>query len=155
MSDVGLQPVNHTDYDPEIAVAAQEHGLPVDLLTALVLCESSGYADAFRHEAKVWPWFHRHPKAAGLNARRAGSSYGLCQVLYPTATDYGFEGEPEELFKPRVSLEYGARVLSELLKWAKGDERKALEAYNGGKGNVGSIQTQAYAQRVLRRKLTL
>jgi len=144
-----------TDYDAEIAVAASEHGIDPRLLTALVLTESSGRADAFRYEKNVATWFMKNPKAAGLCERRACSSYGLCQVLYATATDYGFSTEPEYLFIPRANLDLGARILKDLLRWARGDEAKALQAYNGGRGGVGTPQTIAYSQRVLKRKAAL
>jgi soluble lytic murein transglycosylase-like protein len=57
------------------------------------------------------------------------------QVLYATATDYGYVTDPEYLFLPKVGLDIGCRHLAELVRWAKGDIQKALGAYNGGKGN--------------------
>ena len=145
-----------TDYQPDIIAAARHHGLDADLVTAVVLQESAGQTDAFRFEPSVWGWFQRSPKAAGLNARRAGSSYGLMQILYATATDYGFSAEPEHLFLPKVGLDFGCRHLAALLQWAAGDVRLALAAYNGGKGNAHKAQPLAYAAEVLARlaKLT-
>jgi soluble lytic murein transglycosylase-like protein len=140
-----------TNYRPEIIAAARAHGLPADLVEAIVLKESSGLADAFRFEPGVWVWFKANPLAAGLNARRAASSYGLMQILFATATDYGFRAEPEYLFLPKTNLDLGCRHFAALLKWAGGNVPKALQAYNGGKGNVGKPVTIAYANSVLKK----
>jgi soluble lytic murein transglycosylase-like protein len=140
-----------TEYGPEIRSAALQYGLDPALVTAVVLQESSGRTDAFRFEPGVWGWFAGNPKAAGLVPRRAASSYGLMQVLFATATDYGFSADPELLFIPRVGLDFGCRHLAELLKWAKGDVAKALAAYNGGKGNADKAQPRRYAAEVLAR----
>jgi soluble lytic murein transglycosylase-like protein len=138
------------DFRPEIIAAARSHGLSADLVEAIVTQESSGRADAFRFEPSVWEWFKANPLAAGLNARRAASSYGLMQMLFATATDYGFRAEPEYLFLPKTNLDMGCKHFAVLLKWAKGNVPKALQAYNGGRGGVGRPQTIAYAKSVLR-----
>lgn len=138
-----------TEYRPEIVAAARAHGLPADLVEAIVVQESSGRADAFRFEPGVWAWFKANPLAAGLNARRAASSYGLMQILFATATDYGFRAEPEYLFLPKTNLDLGCRHFAMLLKWAGSNVPKALQAYNGGKGGVGRPQTIAYSKSVL------
>lgn len=139
-----------TAYRPEIIAAARTAGIDADLLEALVLTESSGKADAFRFEPEFWDRYCANNAAySGQVPRRVASSYGLCQVMYPTAQAYGFSAQPEYLFLPNVNLEIGARILRDLLDWAKQDVSKALQAYNGGKGNVGKPQPTAYAQRVL------
>lgn len=117
--------------------------------------ESSGHTDAFRFEPSVVRWFRASSLTKGLAPRRFAGSYGLCQILYATATDLGFTGLPEALFVPAVNLDYGAKHLASLLIWAKGREGQALEAWNGGKGNVGSAQTRAYAAKVLAKKAGL
>lgn len=149
-----------TLYRPEIEAAAKRHGIEADLLEALVLQESSGRADAFRYEPA---YFERYikgkPEFQGKNPRRVSSSYGLCQIMYPTALQYGFQPayEPEMLFLPVTNLDLGAKILAKLQKDYDGDTVKALQAYNGGPGSVGGAhgQTLEYAASVLNRMIAL
>lgn len=114
------------------------------------MVESSGHADAFRFEPGFWQQYLVHnPEYRHENPRRVSSSYGLCQVMLPTARELGFKAEPEMLFVPRVSLYFGAMHLARLLRWAERDTSKALAAYNGGKGNWTADAPQAYARKVL------
>lgn len=139
-----------TLYRREIETAAREHGLDPNVIEAIVVVESSGQADAFRFEPGFWKRrLANHPDYAGAIPRRVSSSYGLLQIMYSTAREHGFNAEPEYLFIPHVNLDLGCRVLKGLLKWADGDLAKALEAYNGGKGSVGSEATTRYASKVL------
>ena len=141
-----------TEYRKDIEFAAKEHGIDPDLLEALVLTESSGKADAFRHEPGYYERYLKdNPDWAGKNPRRVSSSYGLCQVMYPTARQYGLNPfyEPEMLFLPQVSLDFGAKILANLLKRYKGNVEKALQAYNGGHGGVGKPITKVYSEKVL------
>jgi soluble lytic murein transglycosylase-like protein len=138
-----------TLYRREIDSAAREHGIPPNLLEALVLVESSGRADAFRHEPRFWRrYLESNPQYAGANPRRVSSSYGLCQVMFPTARELGFQGEPEMLFVPSVSLFFGAAYLKRLLEWANGEVDKALAAYNTGRGNWNSAAGRAYVAKI-------
>jgi soluble lytic murein transglycosylase-like protein len=84
----------------------------------------------------VWEWFKTNEHAKGLNKYRAAASYGLMQVLYATATDYGYATDPEYLFLPegraRPGLPTSRRTRS------LGQEATCTRhsrAYNGGKGN--------------------
>jgi soluble lytic murein transglycosylase-like protein len=125
-----------TAYRREIEQAAREHGLPPNLLEALVLVESSGKAHAYRFEPGFWRrYLQDKTEYRGANPERVSSSYGLCQVMYPVAKELGFQGEPEMLFVPSVSLFFGAAKLKELLLWANGEVDKAVAAYNAGRGN--------------------
>lgn len=141
-SPVAPQPLTRTWFGSEIAAAAGQFHLPPRLVEALVLKESSGQTDAFRFEpgfwrrymAKVDPW-------RGQNPRRVSSSYGLLQIMFITAAERGYPGEPEGLFAPAVGLEWGCRQLRYLLDWAATFPvsparrlRSALAAYNGGRG---------------------
>jgi soluble lytic murein transglycosylase-like protein len=159
----GEPPAGHgepvrTAYTRAIADAAAKYGLDADLLEAQVLVESGGNTDAFRFEAGFYDRYLRgKPEWSGLVPRRISSSYGLLQVMYPTAREHGFTGEPEFLFVPAVGLEWGAKHLGGLVEWAEGDIIRALAAYNGGKlGNdAPPYRNESYAQRVLLRKLDL
>jgi soluble lytic murein transglycosylase-like protein len=111
--------VLNTDFDAEIMDAAKRYGLHPQLVTAVVMRESTGRTNAYRYEPGVWEWFKTNEHAKGLNKYRAAASYGLMQVLYATATDYGYVTDPEYLFLPKVGLDLGCRHLAEMIKWAK------------------------------------
>ncbi len=141
-----------TLYRPSIEFAASEYGVDPDLLEALVVTESLGRADAFRHEPQFWERYLKGtPEYEGKNPRRYASSYGLVQIMYPTAVQYGLspQTEPEMLFLPDLNLHYGAKILAALLRRYRGDVEKALQAYNGGPGSVGSPATRVYSEKVL------
>ncbi len=140
-----------TDYRREIIQAAREHGLDTNLVEGVVVVESSGRADAFRFEPNFWTkYLENNPEYKGEIPRRVSSSYGLMQIMLPVARELGFKQQPEYLFVPTVNLYFGCKHLARLVKWAGADIPKALEAYNGGKGSVGSIATQRYAAKVIR-----
>jgi soluble lytic murein transglycosylase-like protein len=139
-----------TEYRAEIEAAASVARLDPDLVEALVMIESSGRADAFRHEpAYLDKYIRGKAEWARWQPRRVASSYGLCQLMFPTARGIGFSGEPEELFVPKVNLYWGCKLLAKLLSWSKGNEAKALAAFNGGMGNWKAAEPQAYAGKVL------
>lgn len=155
-----------TAYRSLIAIMATRYGLDADLLEAQVLVESSGYTDAFRFEPGIWAQLQRgalHPAVpvdlATANPRRIASSYGLLQILYVTALDRGYRGEPEGLFVPEVGLSFGCAELKAFLTWAKGDIASALAAYNGGEhGNgpdVAKKRNQSYVDKVTAAKAAL
>jgi soluble lytic murein transglycosylase-like protein len=140
-----------TPYRDLIVATAAGHGLDPNLVEAIVIAESSGCTDAFRYE----PGFYRrylesNPKYADQNPRRVSSSYGLMQVMFSTAQQYGFSEVPEALFVPETGLQYGCLHLKRLMAWAKGDTRKAAAAYNGGQGAWRGADPQAYAKKVLK-----
>lgn len=140
-----------TDYRPQIERAAKAHSLDPNLLEALVVTESSGRADAFRHEPGYYRlYIEGRPQWAGRIPRRVASSYGLTQIMYPTALQYGFNPnyEPEMLFLPEINLNLGAKILAALLKRFNGDVEQALQAYNGGPNGVGRPAPVAYAKKV-------
>ena len=141
-----------TLYRREIEGAAHEHGLDADLIEALVLTESSGRADAFRFEPGFYDRYLAHnPQFTGQVPRRVASSYGLCQVMYTTALQYDYPyPDPEYLFVPAINLEFGGRILADLLEWADGDVLKALAGYNGGKGGWTGMAPQLYCKKVNR-----
>lgn len=139
-------------YRPLIEQAASVFNLDANLVDGLIAVESGHRADAFRHE----PGFYRRylkgkPEWEAFNPRRVSSSYGLMQIMYPTAVMHGFQGEPELLFVPEINLDWGCRHLVQLIDWAGGNTYKALAAYNGGLGNWKSEKPQAYARKVLAR----
>jgi soluble lytic murein transglycosylase-like protein len=100
----------------------------------MVRTESSGLPHAYRFEPLYWERYCvGHPVFGTGEPHRIAASYGLMQVMYPTAYAMGFRGEPEQLFIPQQSLLYGVKVMADTLHWAKGKRNAALAAYNGGK----------------------
>jgi peptidoglycan lytic transglycosylase len=92
---------------------------------------------------------------------RAGSTagaIGLMQLTPSTARGIalrtgGTGFEVSDLYDPEINVRYGSWYLRHLLDAYHGDVRKALAAYNGGRGNVerGVIypETKEYVDRVL------
>jgi len=167
-----------SDWDAEIRLAAERHGLEAGLVAAVVHVESSGNPFAWNPEPKyryLWhvrAWTPFRALTPAENASEAPpadfptlagdrdqewwaqqASWGLCQVMGAVAREHGFRGSYlTELTVPGVGLDFGCRVLARRLIWAKGDVRAALASYNGGPaGNVpgGVLRNAAYADRVL------
>lgn len=143
-------------YRERIHKAAAAANLDPFVFESLVIQESASRADAFRFEPGFWDRYLKdHPAYRLAVPRRVASSYGLTQVMYTTAVEHGYKGEPEGLFDIEVNLALGAMILSRLVQWAEGDYRKALAAYNGGKGNWKAERPQRYAAEVLDRAVRL
>lgn len=139
-----------TEYRTEIERAAKDWRVDPDLLEAVVMIESSGNPHAVRYEPAFFDRYIRgKAEWAKWQPRRVASSYGLAQLMFPTAREIGFRGEPEELFVPSVNLYYAGKLLSRLLHWAKGNEAMALAGYNGGQRGYKAEGPQAYAAKVL------
>lgn len=164
-----------------IAFAATSHRLPVDLVEAVVLVESSGRPYAFRPEGSYrWLWnvttnrpfraltpeeatSTRAPvdfptlsdsRAAEWGGQRA--SWGLMQIMGAVARERGFVGPDfPELCDPVLGLEYGCRHLAHLLTWARGQETQALGAWNAGQSGWQSAQAVAYWNKVLKQRQVL
>lgn len=132
-----------TEYRHLITPVANSFALDPRLVEAIVWTESRGRADAFRFEPKFWlRYLAKLPEYKDAIPRRVSSSYGLMQIMYRTAFEQGFHGEPEMLFMPRENLHWGCRYLRNLVHWANkyqdvspADRQLAvLASYNGGRG---------------------
>lgn len=128
---------------------AETYGIDPFLVEAVVLQESSGFACAYRFEPKFYERYLKdNPAYEGMSPQRVSASYGLMQIMYPTARDRGFAGEPELLCVPQVNIDIGCAILRDLLAWSSGTVPQALAAYNGGKGNWQGDAAKQYAARV-------
>lgn len=144
-----------TDFSNLIRQVSTTYGIRYTTLEAMVLVESSGDPFAFRYE----PAFYQHYIKDNPTAKArqygplAACSYGLLQIMLEVAYEEGYTERPEGLFVPRIGLAFGAKHFAGLLRWADGDEDRALAAYNGGKGatSVTPYRTQAYVDRVRQR----
>lgn len=125
-----------TAYDEEIMAAANFYGLPIDLITAQVLHESAGKADAFRYEPAFFDYYIKDkPTVQGFKyGPLAACSYGLMQIVLQVALEDGFDGNPWDLFVPRIGLGFGCKHLRKLWDRLGGTPdtyRTALARYNG------------------------
>jgi soluble lytic murein transglycosylase-like protein len=142
-----------TLYREPLVEAARLAGVNGVMLAAVVWQESRGgvHFKTRQHDPRMWyryePGFWRRylarkkayqpaahvaadPAAFELHKRRVSASYGLCQIMYATARDFHYRGEPEGLLDPMVNLRLGARILA---RYKRGHTwRAALLRYNGG-----------------------
>lgn len=164
-----------------VTVPAERHGVPADVMVALILQESGGDPWAWNPEPRYrWFWDLRlnkpfrtvdpseiasqFPPSDFYSMRGTDpdqewwaqqASFGLCQVMGAVAREAGFGGPfLTALCDPETNVEYGCRKFGADLRWAKGDVRSALASFNGGrKGNAPGAQLRnaAYADKVLGR----
>jgi soluble lytic murein transglycosylase-like protein len=135
----------------ETDAIAAKYRLEPDLVIAMAIVESAGLPSAFRYEPSFWlRYMSGKVEWEGEQPERVSASYGLLQVMYPVARELGYPRTepPEGLFVPMIGLEYGCRAFAERLAWAKGDTRKAVAAYNGGKGNWTGVLAQKHTRKV-------
>ena len=145
------------------AIDAAAGDLDPALVAALILVESGGRADAFRFEPQYAQRYRitAHPIYKQWPVRAVASSYSLMQIMFPTAYELGFRGEPEALFLPTTNLHWGCKNLQACFEWAasfhQSDARTlqgALCGYNGGRNSSTSPMNPrppniAYAGKVL------
>ena len=119
-----------TTLDDIFQKAADTYQVPVNLLKAIGLAESSFHVDA---------------------TSRCGAQ-GIMQLMPKTAKALGVT----DSYDPEQNIMGGAKYISDLLKNYKGDASLALAAYNAGSNNVkkyGGIppfkETQNYVKKVM------
>lgn len=118
--------VDPTSYDLDriITEGSGTHGVPRELIRAVVQAESAANPNA---TSKVW----KVNKETGIKERVPGAQ-GLMQLMPATAQELGVK----DPYNPRDNVMGGSKYLKQLLKRYNGDEAKALAAYNWGMGNV-------------------
>ncbi|NPV83705.1 MAG: lytic transglycosylase domain-containing protein [Candidatus Aminicenantes bacterium] len=116
-------------YDPIIQKLAARHGVPADLVHAVIKAESN--YDQFAVSAK--------------------GALGLMQLMPETAMKYGVLN----ILDPEQNIEGGIKYLKDLIKQYKGDRNLVLSAYNAGQGAVEKHngvppypETRTYLKRV-------
>jgi soluble lytic murein transglycosylase-like protein len=122
---------------------ADKHGLPYELVCAVIEQESNWDEWAIRYE----PQFQLHyvaPLHLEITEEIARSfSWGLMQVMGQVAREHGFTGHLSSLCEPLNGLEMGCLHLKGKIDRA-GTIREGLQAWNGG----ANLQ---YADQVLAR----
>lgn len=136
-------------YREVIRLEASRAGVDPLLVEAVIQQESAGKADAFRFEPGYWKRYCAgDPAWQDWEPRRVASSYGLMQIMYPTAVQLGFHQAPERLFDIQENIALGCKLLARLLRRFENDVQKALAAYNGGPAGVNRPVPLAYARKV-------
>lgn len=121
---------------------AKQTGLETAAILAVIQQESGGNANAKRRELSYMSRYGSTKKfrdiqiTAKLTAIEVASSYGLMQLMLPTAWGYMSASDLIDpvtaLLTPDKNIRYGAAHLAALLKKNGGDYRKAFADYNGG-----------------------
>jgi soluble lytic murein transglycosylase-like protein len=159
-------------YRAEIETAAAAHGLDPDLVQAVVEQESAYKFFAYRFEPAFFTrYLASHVAYASREPLEVSASYGLMQIMFSTAVEQGYTGDPWGLFAPAVSLEFGCRLLAANVEWARqtytglttiADTKiraSALAAYNGGRGGNAPDdlldRNHGYADQVIARYLRI
>lgn len=163
--------------------AAERHGLPPDMVLAVITIESSWEPYAWNPEPRyryLWDVRQRRPFRALTSdevtskfppsdfSTLAGdadqefwgqqASWGLMQVMGAVAREHGFRGAYlPMLCDPLLNLEYGCKHLAMQYRWARSNITQTLAAYNGGRGgNVKPpYRNAAYALKVQQKMTNL
>ena len=136
----------------EIKLAAQEHGLPWQLVYAICKVESSLNPWARRPEPR-YKWLYGDANVlSSFEVADQKRSWGLMQVMGAVAREYGFTGDLVELCKIPTGLLYGCLHLrkyrSQYTDW-----HDAIAAYNAGsprRTQDGRYTNHSYVEKVLR-----
>lgn len=136
---------------------AKANNITPSLLLATIHIESGGNQYAQRYEYRyerryIIPnktWLERC-KRIDIGTADAATSYGLMQIMFPTAWQYGCRN-PRDLYDADENIRIGSAIIrAKLTKW--GNPRTAMMAYNGGDGitlRPTPNQASKYADKVL------
>lgn len=132
-----------------ILAASKKYGVPAPVIIATISTESSGESTAYRYEPAFYKRYIQDKTAWKDNPyyddpKRISASYGLMQIMYPTAYTVGFRGEPEDLYDPQQNIEAGAAYIASKaqVKQHGWDPPKIACAYNAG--SVRPTMTNAW-----------
>lgn len=142
-------PSTPRQFEKLFAQAAEEYGLPADLLSAVAQEESSWNPHALNIEGK--PYFPADKaEAARLLARNTGAVYdvGLMQINSHWIRKYGIN--PVKLLDPETNIRFGAWILRGCFE-AHGLTWRAVGAYHTGHPERRPERTMNYASRVIQR----
>ncbi|MBR2240819.1 MAG: transglycosylase SLT domain-containing protein [Clostridia bacterium] len=125
---------NEDYFYPDVEKYATIYNLPPALVMAVISQESAFNPFAKRYENKYDCY-----------------SYGLMQILYVTAKDLGYKGEPEELLNINNNLNYGCKYLAKQYKRYNQNLTDTISSYNAGSVNKTNdkYSNQDYVNKVL------
>lgn len=113
-------------FDNEIANAAQRYQVPEAWIRAVIDTESSWQSNAY-------------------NPDDPSGAYGLMQILFRTAKDLGYTGEPIGLLDPETNIDLGTKLLGQLRRSYGDDFRRVYSAYNSGRPDLWRTSQQVAA----------
>jgi hypothetical protein len=119
--------------------------------------EAAKQAERFGIDPELYVRLIERESGFDPNAKGSSGEIGLAQIMPDTAKDPGYGTDPiSDRSDPMDSLRFGAQHLSNMIKHYDGDVTLALQAYNGGGGNVarGTVSDDAkmYASELLNGK---
>lgn len=125
---------NEDYYYPIVEQYATAYNLPPALVMAIISQESAFNPLAKRYEPKYKCY-----------------SYGLMQILYVTAKNIGYKGQPEELLDINTNLNYGCKYLSNQYKRYNQNLTDTISSYNAGSVTIkdNKYSNQQYVNQVL------
>jgi soluble lytic murein transglycosylase-like protein len=116
-----------------ISKAADMYGLDKDLVTAIVMTESSGDPNATRYEPAFYKKYIQPHYKDELDGKRRATSWGLMQIMGQVARELGYKGPFNQLLSPDTGLEWGCAKLRQCMKkWGGVSQNHAIAAYNAG-----------------------
>lgn len=113
----GIWPAGSIQYRAHIEVAAERHGVPVEILVYL-----------------LWQESRYRPDIIDGRVRSSVGALGIAQFMPATAMDE--MGSVQAALDPFMAIPAAARYLAKIYRAAGGGWREALAAYNWGIGNV-------------------
>ena len=119
--------------------------------------EAAKQAERFGIDPELYVRLIERESGFDPNAKGASGEIGLAQIMPDTALKPGYGTDPIlDRSDPMESLRFGAQHLANLIQNYDGDVTLALQAYNGGGGNVarGTVSDDAkqYASELLNGK---
>lgn len=140
-------------YFPNLKLGALDSAA---VLTALAVVESSfGAFDVMRYEPAFGPsgLYFQKSKALQEDYKIYGAavacSFGPWQILYSTAKDYGYLGEPLDLWSAQVSIPFVCAYLNAQYQKGANSLGKLAQSYNsGGFTKAPPPQVQVYIDKV-------
>lgn len=141
---------------------AIKYNIDADIISAIILTESSGNTWAVRYEP-MYRWvlpissMKAYSETIGITVETImisqKMSLGLMQIMYAIALDeYGFRGPPTQLCDPAIGIDYGCRHLRKFIdRYGSANESDYISAYNQGsarKTEGGMYWNQSYVDKV-------
>ena len=119
--------------------------------------EAAKQAERFGIDPELYVRLIERESGFDPNAKGSSGEIGLAQIMPDTALKPGYGTDPIlDRSDPMESLRFGAQHLANLIENYDGDVTLALQAYNGGGGNVarGTVSDDAkqYASELLNGK---
>ncbi len=149
------------DFDKEFCLMGKKYHIRKLMLKAVATVESALDPKAYRFEKRFWEMYcANNPEWQDKVPEEVSASYGLMQIMYTTAHQWGFRRKPEDLYVPVFNIEIGTKVLRKFLDLVPEEYKvdpifwmeAGLASYNGGRGRQidnWKLRNQSYADKVM------